>query len=243
MKLTRKIMSLALCLMLVLSLAAPVFAAEPVSLTIQGEKANHTYEAYQILSGDINAAGVMTNIVWGTGIADGAALLAALKADTTEIVNGMDPSQVSSMATEFAAANNAEDVAKVMKNWGDNAERIDYFANFLYEKGYLTATPTATTTSTTTTYVFASLQPGYYLIKDEDDSIADTAYDFYTKFIIDLTTSTDVAVKGSVPKVDKKVSETLTGTYSESISNQLNKTHYYEWTGHIPADIEDYEHY
>lgn len=243
MKLTRKIMSLALCLMLVLSLAAPVFAAEPVSLTIQGEKANHTYEAYQIFSGDINASGVMTNIVWGTGIADGAALLAALKADTTEIVNGMDPSQVSSMATEFAAANNAEDVAKVMKNWGDNAERIDYFANFLYEKGYLTATPTATTTSSTTTYVFSSLQPGYYLIKDEDDSIADTAYDFYTKFIIDLTTSTDVAVKGSVPKVDKKVSETLTGTYSESISNQLNKTHYYEWTGYIPADIEDYEHY
>ena len=90
MKLTRRILSMTLCLMLVLSLAIPALAAETVSLTIQGEKPNHTYEAYQIFAGDINAAGVMTNIVWGSGIADGDALLAALKADTTEIVNTAD---------------------------------------------------------------------------------------------------------------------------------------------------------
>ena len=243
MKLTRRILSMTLCLMLVLSLAIPALAAETVSLTIQGEKPNHTYEAYQIFAGDINAAGVMTNIVWGSGIADGDALLAALKADTTEIVNTADPSQKSTLATEFAAAKNAEDVANVMRNWGDNADRIDYFAKFLYDNGHLAAAPTATTTSSTTTYVFSALNPGYYLIKDKDDSIADTAHDFYTKFIIDLTTSTDVAVKGNVPHVDKKVSETINGDYGEDISNQLNKTHYYEWTGHVPANINAYDFY
>ena len=236
----KKVFSLVLALIMVLSLATTAFAVE---LTIAGEKTGHTYEAYQIFSGDINASGVMTNIVWGNGIKDGAALLAALKADTTEIVNAMDKTQKSSMATEFAAANSAEDIANVMRNWGDDAARIDYFANFLYENGHLAATPTATTTSTTTSYTFADIPAGYYLIKDEDGSIANTEHDFYTKFMVDLTTSTDVAVKGSVPTVDKTVSNTIDGTYTKEISNMLNKTHYYQWTGYVPADIDDYDFY
>lgn len=228
----KRLFALVLAVMMVMSLATTAFAAEDevttVSLTIAGEKSGHTYEAYQIFGGKVNDSGIMTEIVWGTGLKDTDALLAGLKADET-------------LGTEFASAATAEYVAAVMKNWGDRGTRIEYFADFL--KDYLADEPDATATNATgTTYTFEELNPGYYLIKDEDGTV-DEEYDFYTKFILDVTTSTDVAVKGSVPTVSKTVSNTLNGVYSSEITNQLNKTHYYMWTGTVPADIEDYEFY
>ena len=73
MKMTKRIFSLALCLVLMLALALPAMAAgETYTLTIDNATDGHIYEAYQIFSGDLatNDAGktVLSSIQWGNGI-------------------------------------------------------------------------------------------------------------------------------------------------------------------------------
>lgn len=239
MKTTKRIFTLALCLIMMMCLATSVFA---VDLTIQGEKSGHTYYAYQIFSGTINDKGVMSDIQWGSGIKDGAALLAAMKADTTKIYNEANEAEFTTLADQFAAAKTAEDVANVMKNWGDNAARIDYFADFIY-KHHLSTTHATSTEGTGNQYSF-NVNPGYYMIMDEPGSLGTMPEDdFYSKIMVDLSTSQTISVKGSFPAVTKRVSANLDSGYNSYISNQLNKVHYYEWVGTLPSDIQDYAWY
>ena len=96
MKQTRKLLSLLLALAMVCALAATAFATGPeteptttpvpetYSITINNSVAGHTYEAYQIFTGDLYN-GILSNIVWGSGISEaGRAALgdAAAKAET-----------------------------------------------------------------------------------------------------------------------------------------------------------------
>ena len=117
----QKIISLLLCLLLVLSLATSAFAEDTtpsatVTLTVNGEKSGHTYVAYQIFSGTVTAADIITNVEWGTGIKDGEALLTALQADNTEIVNTQSPENKSSMKKEFSEVRDAMNAALKMLN-------------------------------------------------------------------------------------------------------------------------------
>lgn len=246
----KKIISLLLCLLLVLSLATSAFAEDTtpsatVTLTVNGEKSGHTYVAYQIFSGTVTAANIITNVEWGTGIKNGEELLAALQADNTEIVNTQSPENKSSMKQEFSEVTDAMNAALKMQNWGANRERIDYFANFLYENKHLSETyaTAAETAEGSKVYTFTNLAPGYYLIMDKKGTVDEDSHDFYTKFIVSLTSNTTVAVKGTVPSVTKQVSNNLDSGYTSHISNQLNLVHYYQWVGTIPSNIEDYDSY
>lgn len=239
----KRVFAWILAMLMVLSLTATAFAdTTNVTLTVNGENTGHTYVAYQIFSGDVNSQHVISNVQWGSGITDGAALLTALQADTTEIVNSQDTTKVTSMAQEFAEATDAASVALKMADWGDNRERIDYFADFLYKRGFLSNSYSTASETSSKVYQF-SLAPGYYLIKDKDGTVSNTQHDFYTKIIIELTANSTVAVKGTVPTVTKRVSNTLNNNYDEKTTNMLNKVHYYQLTGTIPTNIEDYTTY
>ena len=67
MKNMRKIASVLLALVMVFALAAPVFAAETYSITINNTNAGHTYEAYQIFTGDLSD-GTLSNVEWGASV-------------------------------------------------------------------------------------------------------------------------------------------------------------------------------
>lgn len=254
----KRMISLLLCLLLVMSMAMTTFATgeepenppattEKVSLTIRGKATGHTYVAYQIFKGGVATKGedgVISDIQWGESITNPEAFVAALKADETPIVNSANTQQSTTFAEQFENATaSASSVADVMKNWGDDLDRINYFAEFLWESGYLSTDWYKDTTSSTTTYTFTDMEPGYYMIKDKEDTINNTANDFYTSFIISLTSNTNIEVKGSVPSVNKRVSDTLNGQYSEYVSNQINRLHYYEWVGKMPSEIADYDFY
>ena len=86
MKHIKKLASLLLVLVMALSLAVTAFADEPTtySITINNSTAGHTYEAYQIFTGDLHE-GVLSNIKWGSSVSEaGQAALgdAAAKAET-----------------------------------------------------------------------------------------------------------------------------------------------------------------
>lgn len=72
MKTLKKLTSIFLTLFMVFATASTTFAEETTySLTLKGTTTGHTYEAYQIFSGDLstNAEGkkVLSNVEWGTG--------------------------------------------------------------------------------------------------------------------------------------------------------------------------------
>ena len=65
MKHTRKLASLLLALVMVFTLATTAFAEEtPTTYTITAPNNGHTYEVYQIFTGDLHE-GVLSNVKWG----------------------------------------------------------------------------------------------------------------------------------------------------------------------------------
>ena len=85
MKHVKRLASLLLALTLVFALAATAAAeGTTYSITINNSAEGHTYEAYQIFTGDLNGT-TLSNIVWGSGISEaGKTALgdAAAKAET-----------------------------------------------------------------------------------------------------------------------------------------------------------------
>lgn len=210
MKKMRRTWAILLALVLTVALAVPGFAAEGgYSITITNDKAGHTYEAYQIFAGTVasddeqNVGGgdgitgpMLGNIIWGTGVDAGRIddLLAALKADATlGVLEGM------------ADAATAADVAAALD--GANAETAAAFAEVV--SGFLAAAPTGQTNThvENARYVINGLPAGYYLVKDQDDSLQgeeDTA----TEYIVQVLGNVTMEPKDSdIPTVEKKVSE------------------------------------
>lgn len=210
MKKMRRTWAILLALVLTVALAVPGFAAEGgYSITITNEKAGHTYEAYQIFAGTVASddeqnvgdgdgitGPMLGNITWGDGVNGDriGALLAALKADATlGVLEGM------------AGAATAADVAAALD--GANAETAAAFAEVV--SGFLAAAPTGQTNThvDNARYVINGLPAGYYLVKDQDDSLegdADTA----TEYIVQVLGNVTMEPKDSdIPTVEKKVSE------------------------------------
>ena len=75
MKHIKKLASLLLALVMALSLAVTAFADESTtySITINNSTAGHTYEAYQIFTGDLSGT-TLSNIKWGSSVSNAASL-------------------------------------------------------------------------------------------------------------------------------------------------------------------------
>jgi fimbrial isopeptide formation D2 family protein/LPXTG-motif cell wall-anchored protein len=67
MKTSKKLLSVLLALTLVLALSVCAFAADTYTITIDNKATGHTYEAYQIFSGDLSES-TLSNIKWGSGV-------------------------------------------------------------------------------------------------------------------------------------------------------------------------------
>ncbi len=85
MKRMKKLASLLLAMVMVLSMTITAFAeGTTYSITINNSAEGHTYEAYQIFTGDLSGT-TLSNIVWGSGVSEaGKTALgdAAAKAET-----------------------------------------------------------------------------------------------------------------------------------------------------------------
>lgn len=255
----KKAISIVLCLLMVMSLCAPVFADDATyTLTINNPTKDHTYEAYQIFAGTLETVAgtetqVLTNIEWGTAIVGedydhSAALLAAVHDAAT---NAADTSPLKKLLGATDAATLAEAMAD---NITTDSESLDtlaaIFAKYI-ESGKNTGSCSYTENIVTgedgkdvdkSYYTITDLTPGYYLVKDQDNSL-DGEYDSYTKFILRVIKDETVAPKSSVPSVDKTINDTLDGTFTEHEDFDINDTVYYKWDGHLASNIKDYDTY
>ena len=189
MKYAKKLASLLLAMLMAFAMATTAFAA------------GHTYEIYQIFTGDYHN-GILSNVKWGqngTGTKG--------EAVEDEIIEKLEK-----------VANETSDTAKLAV--------INKYAN-LSSAAYKTGSATT----------YEGLPNGYYLVKDEDNTV--TGNDFYTLYIVQVVNGTlTFSPKGDVPKTEKKIVE---GEERVDVNEaSIGDTVSYEITGTMPTNIDQY---
>ena len=228
MKLTKRIITMVMALSLVLCLAVPTFAASTFTLTINNTVDGHIYEAYQIFTGDLvtkDGRDVLSNIQWGSAITNPTGLLAAIDADAK-------------LSALHGAADAAALAVKLSAVTSDS-ETIDQFAEVV---GKFLGSVAGTSTDEGDYYEIAGLAAGYYLVKDQDNSL-DGENDVYTKYIIRVLKDQTVTPKGDVPSVSKEINDTVDGTFTDVEDFDISDTAYYKWTATLPSNLKSYEKY
>ena len=230
MKTVTRALALVLALTLLLAMSATVFAADDTyTITISGDNvvAGHIYEAYQIFKGDLaekDSKTILSNIEWGSSV-NGDALLTALKADAT-------------LGNDFKDCTTAAQVADVLATYGSDAGKTQQFAKLAGANLNATVAGTSTWNESGKNYSISSLAPGYYLVKDKDDSALSS--DAYTRYILQAVHNVTVNAKTDVPTVDKNIKEgdTSVKANNASIGDVIN----YEVKSAVP-DMTGYTKY
>lgn len=189
MKHSKKLASLLLALVMALSLAVTAFADESTtySITINNSTAGHTYEAYQIFTGDLatNEAGnkVLSSIVWGSGVSEAGQTALGDAAAKTE-----------TLKTEADAKAFAKAVAP-----------------------YLTTAAGSANTVTDGKYVISGLAAGYYLVKDQDGSLIgdNDSYTEYIIQVVGNVTATPKSDVPEVQKKVKDINDSTDTTKTD----------------------------
>lgn len=227
----KKIIALLLTVVSIVSMAATTFAAEPeptYTLTIEKSASGHTYEAYQIFSGElaqIDNKDILSNIKWGSAVTDSTTFLNKIKAE--------------SGLASLHSATNAAQLAEGLEKLKDKSEVLDLFAKTI---GSELGKAAGTSTESQTEYTITGLKAGYYLVKDQDGT-QEGKNDSYTKFILHVVKDQRISPKGSIPKVEKKINDTLDGDYKEVEDFNISDTVYYKWNGSLPGNLKDYNTY
>ena len=249
MKTFQKFFKTILSLVIVFSTIIPVHAegTEPpktaYTITITNSdaisSANHVYKAYQIFKGDLDKAGTtLSNIQWGDNV-DGTKFLAALKSAVELCTN---PEELNTNI--FKDATDAAEVAAILAK-NKTSDVVSGFAKVATAK--IQNAPIAASEQSDAPYTISIPldQAGYYLVTDElkDGLTGDAALNKdISDFILQVVADTTVEHKGSIPTMDKQVSET-DSTYHDSIATGINDTHYYRITAELPDDYGLYDTY
>ena len=215
----KKLASLLLALVMALSLAVTAFADESTtySITINNSTAGHTYEAYQIFTGDLatNEAGnkVLSNIVWGPGVSEaGQTALgdAAAKAET--------------LKTEADAKAFAKAVAP-----------------------YLATAAGSANTVTDGKYVISGLAAGYYLVKDQDGSLTgdNDSYTEYIIQVVGNVTATPKSDVPEVEKKVKDTNDStgVTSDWQDSADYDIGDSVPFQLKATLADNVSSYTTY
>ncbi len=207
MKTVKRLLTAALAVVFTFMCALPAMAVDLVNqetytLTIDNPEAGHTYEAYQIFKGTFSTAegkaateSYLSDIDWGTGVItageDYTAMIEALKNATPTLYDNGE--------TLLAGVNDATKVAVALHN-NNNAATADIFNEII---GAHLTDQFVTAKDVEGKMVFADLTPGYYLVKDSDNSLADENNQSYTKYLVKLVDSTEISVKSQSMSLKK----------------------------------------
>ena len=200
MKKSKVLLTLIMAAVMILTVVLPVFAADTYTITINKEEAGHKYEAYQIFLGEVSTDEETGDLVLSS-ITWGSGVTEAGK----------------------TALGNAQDLADTLKTTAD----AEAFAKEVAP--YLTSTCSkATYNATDKNYTISDLPAGYYLIKDEDNSLADE--EGYTAYILKVVGNTEADPKDGETTFEKKVDDK---NDSNTTENEL------EWHDSADHDIGD----
>ena len=213
-KILKIMLALALTSVLVVS-NMDVSAAGTHSITINNSTTGHTYEAYQIFTGDLSQdKTTLSNIQWGSNI-----------------------------ASSYTAGKTARVIAGYMENGkaedGTTARTAAEWATVI--GGVLNGNPAGSTdTVTDGAYTISGLAEGYYLIKDKDNTLGGEN-DAYTEFILKLVGDAEVEPKSGIPTATKMIDEATDTAYSAQY--RVGDTVNFILTGTMPSNYNSYSSY
>ena len=211
MKAMKKLASLLLALVMALALAVPAFAAGETYSITIANAAEN--HVYEAYQ--IFAGDLSTNT-------DGKKVL-------SNIVWGSGVSDAGKTALGDAAAK-----AETIKTEADAKTFAQAVAPYL--------TNAATSgTQTNGKYVISGLAAGYYLVKDEDNSLANKD-DFYTAYIMRVVDNVGAAPKGDKPTLNKKIKHNDGETWGVVGDNQIGDTVEFRTISTVP-DTSNYTSY
>lgn len=240
MKTAKRLLTAALAVVFTFMCALPAMADDATyTLTITNPEAGHTYEAYQIFKGTFSTANgkdatesYLSDIDWGTGVITAGdkytKMIDALKNATPTLYDNGE--------TLLAGVNDATKVAVALHN-NNNAATADIFNEII---GAHLTDQFVTATAVDEKMVFAKLTPGYYLVKDKDNSLAGKENESYTKYLVKLVDSTDISVKGQTMDLEKVILEG--GTAVKANNAAMGETVSYKLTSKT-STMDGYEDY
>ena len=214
--------------------ASTAMAAEGThTVTISPAKSGHTYEAYQIFTGNLDADGSLGNVVWGSGI---------------------DQSKLAAEGTDALIKD--KDAATVSQNLAaKSSDSTDAKAYATAFSGVLSTTHTDSSDFVSTgvgSYTISGLSDGYYLIQDKAGTLNEKN-DAYTSFILKIIgKDVTVAPKSTQPTVDKKIQDETgdaeadaTEGWGNTADHDINESFQFKLDATIPAEanLADYKTY
>ena len=247
MKRIKKLASLLLAMVMVLTMSSTVFASGienqtgTFTITINtnhdpDDTSKHVYEAYQVFAGTLatktegegeNAVTTkyLSDITWGSGVINETELITALAADSA-----------------FTGCTTAKEVAEKLNGAAKDADIAQKFAAIV--SNYLGTSAGQTTAGGNT---ISNLSAGYYLVKDQVND--DTNPDAITEYILEVVSNVDITPKSDVPTVVKKVKDVNDSTTGEETDWQdgadydVNDDIDYQLTATMPGNYEYFETY
>lgn len=223
------------------------------SITITTTSSGHTYEAYQVFAGSTSATTDDKTSLgitgWGSGVkAD--ELVTALTTESNaadsilsgKFTNILKKGNVANgVAVDEDSADAAQNVAASIKDFSDKGKEAKAFAKIV--AAHLSETKTGSTetknSDVTTGYKIDNLAAGYYLVKDEDNSIGANKEDAYTNYIMEVVGAVKVEPKSDVPTVEKKIVENK--AEKDATTAKVGDVVNFELTGTLPSNYADYK--
>ncbi len=194
----KKLLTGLLSAALLVTTGMSAFAAENIgtpartyTIEVTNKDAGHTYEVYQIFTGDLSVDKdgnkVLSNVEFGANV------------------------DVDKVKAEFLGVETADDLAKYLEGVADVEGTYNQFKNVITTP-YGTLTQSATVNADDLySYTLSGLPAGYYLVKDKDGSLVDADGNpmdtAYTKMILQVVGDVTIAAKSESPSVLKKVVE------------------------------------
>ncbi len=215
----KEIVTLGLAVVTTLSMGIVASAAD---VTIKGPKNGHTYEVYQIFTGDVDSTNKLSNAKYGT----------VAKLTGSEKVGDAVPSET---------LNNLAGVASASSDRAKLEEILKYV-----DESKLDGTTDNLAATITNDKFTATVPSGYYLIKDKENSILDNnnKAEAYTLYLVAVAgTTITISPKSDVPTVEKYVKEDSTDTWGKDADAELNQKVEFKLTGTLPTDYANYEYY
>lgn len=205
-KAMKKLMAALLAVAMVCAMAIPAFAAGTGSntLTINGTTDGHTYEAYQVFTGDLKG-NVLSNIVWGNGV-DGDGILADRELPAT--------------LSGTSSATSAAELAARLEGLPSNSDDVNTFAKVVSK--HLKVSAKHISTASGKTYTINNLPDGYYFIKDATDIMPEGAT--YSRYMLNIVTNVNINAKDTTVTLKKEIQHNETGEWGVVGDNQIGDT-------------------
>ena len=241
MKTIKRSIAFVLAMILTLAMSVTVFAEgegakKTFTITVNEAKAGHTYEAYQILKGDLSKSQTtLSNVGWGTGIQE-------------------------DKQTDLEPNKDAKAYAEKLSGMQSNSSDLKAEAQKIASALSATIAGSVSVTQDNAEAEITGLEPGYYLIKDKDGSLTvdeeNKEAKAYTEYILNIVADTTITPKTDVPSVVKKVKDIndttgVTTGWQDSadydIADDDDKHHPdyipFQLTATLPNNVESYNKY